>query len=107
MKTQMMVTLFGEDKPGIVARVTELLVANGGNLEESRMAILGGEFAAIMLVAVDEGKIDQLRVSLEKLSVEGITTTCKKTRAAQASVGHSTVTLSLRGADHEGIVHSV
>lgn len=107
MKTQLLVTLVGEDKPGIVARVTELFVANGANLEESRMAILGGEFAAIMLVVIDEAKIEQLRGSLNKLSAEGITTTCKQTRAAQANAGHSSVTLSLRGADHEGIVHSV
>src|SRR4051812_38699482 len=72
MKTQLLVTLFGEDKPGIVARVTELFVANGANLEESRMAILGGEFAAIMLVSIEADKVEALKSKLEKLSSEGI-----------------------------------
>jgi glycine cleavage system regulatory protein len=38
MKTQLLVTLVGEDKPGIVARVTAIFVDNGANLEESRLA---------------------------------------------------------------------
>jgi glycine cleavage system transcriptional repressor len=107
MKTQLLVTLFGEDKPGIVARVTELFVENGANLEESRMAILGGEFAAIMLVVADADKIAKLCQSLTKLSSEGIHTTCKQTKASQVSPGHEAFTVSLKGADHEGIVHTV
>jgi glycine cleavage system transcriptional repressor len=107
MKTQLLVTLVGEDKPGIVARVTAIFVDNGANLEESRMAILGGEFAAIMLVSVEEGKAEQLDKALQKLSSEGLTLTTKKTRKGEAAKGLEQYTLTLRGADHEGIVHSV
>ncbi|MBZ0186776.1 MAG: hypothetical protein K8F91_11050, partial [Candidatus Obscuribacterales bacterium] len=46
MNNQLLVTAVGEDRPGIVARVTEVLSGHGANLEASRMAILGGEFAA-------------------------------------------------------------
>ena len=107
MKTQLVVTSVGEDKPGIVARLTELFVDHGANLEESRMAILGGEFAAIMLVSLPEDKVEKLRGSLDKLTSEGLTVGCKQTRQSEKLKGRSSYTLSLQGADHEGIVHSV
>jgi glycine cleavage system transcriptional repressor len=109
MKTQLLVTSIGEDRPGIVARITEVFVKHGANLEESRMAILGGEFAAIMLVSVAEKQIPALQDALQKLKDEGLTITTKPTSGATAekTSGHGAYTLVLRGADHEGIVHTV
>ena len=39
------VTAVGADRPGIVAAVSRALYDVGGNIEDSRMAILGGHFA--------------------------------------------------------------
>ena len=47
----LVLTLTGPDRIGIVESVTGLLVARGGNVEMSRMARLGGEFAILMLVS--------------------------------------------------------
>src|SRR5438309_5307887 len=81
MKNQLLVTAVGEDRPGIVARLSEIFIKHGGNLEESRMAILGGEFAAIVLVSAPEGKMDALTQDLVKLKAEGIMITTKATHA--------------------------
>lgn len=109
MKTQLLVTSVGEDRPGIVAQLTEVFVKHGANLEESRMAILGGEFAAIMLVTVPDGKLQGLQDALQTLKKESITVTCKTTSgvATTAAKSHESYVLHLRGADHEGIVHRV
>lgn len=109
MRTQLLVTSVGEDRPGIVARLTEIFVANQANLEESRMAILGGEFAAIMLVSLPTEKESALAASLSKLQSEGISVVTKKTAQLKADrfEGYANFRLLLTGADHEGIVFRV
>lgn len=109
MRSQLLVTAVGEDRPGIVARLTEVFVAHAANLEESRMAILGGEFAAIMLVSLPEESLSALNKDLQKLQSEGITVTSKKTEALKADrfKSHVEYRVMLRGADHEGIVFRV
>ena len=52
MKTYLVVTITCPDRPGIVERLTELLVAHAANWEESRMARLGGDFAGIVKIGV-------------------------------------------------------
>jgi len=45
----------GQDRPGIVARLTRALFEQGCNLEESSMTRLKGEFAVLLLVTLPEG----------------------------------------------------
>ena len=45
-----MLTLVGEDQPGIVAQVTEALYKGGCNLGEASMIRLGGNFTIMMMV---------------------------------------------------------
>ncbi len=109
MRTQLLVTSIGEDRPGIVARLTEVFVANSANLEESRMAILGGEFAAIMLVSVATTNVPALEKDLAKLQTEGISATARRTEILDPNrfAGYGNFEIFLKGADHEGIVHKV
>ena len=52
MKSFLVVTITCPDRPAIVERVTDMVVAHGGNWEESRLARLGGDFAGIVMVSV-------------------------------------------------------
>jgi glycine cleavage system transcriptional repressor len=109
MKIQLMVTATGEDRPGIVARLTEVVVKHSGNLEASRMTILGGEFAAISLVTVPEEKAQALEHALSELKNDELTIFCKKTKqfSRDRYAGYSFYDIALTGADHEGIVHKI
>ena len=109
MKNQLLVTAIGEDRPGIVARLTEIVASKGGNLESSRMSLLGGEFAAISLVTVAPEKMDDLQHALDSLAKEGLTIVCKKTASHphERFADHAFYTIALTGADHEGIVHKI
>lgn len=51
-KKYLLLTAIGEDRPGIVERITRRIVNYAGNIEESRTARLGGEFAAFFLVSI-------------------------------------------------------
>lgn len=109
MRQQLLVTAVGEDRPGIVAHLAEVITHHGANLEESRMAILGGEFAAIVLVSVADDKVEELVKDLDGLKKESISITTKKTKPLSADrfKNYRSYELILTGADHEGIVHRV
>ena len=54
-----MVTLIGEDRPGIVARVTDCLYQHGCALGEASMMRIGGNFTIMMMVA-GEGELNSV-----------------------------------------------
>jgi len=109
MKTYLVVTLTCPDRPGIVDRVTEVIADCEANWEESRMAHLGGEFAGIVKISVEEENADRLAQALRSLANDDMTVVVKVTEsvAPESSVGSSIYRLNLTGADHEGIVHAV
>jgi glycine cleavage system regulatory protein len=109
MRTQLVVTITCPDRPGIVERITEVLVAQAANWEQSRMARLGGDFAGIVLVSVAPEKAEPLAAALRALAHEQMTVLVKPTQPAAGGALPSGTLYELRltGADHEGIVHKV
>ncbi len=47
----LVVTAIGQDHPGIVRSFTKTITEHDCNIEDSRMSILGGEFAMILLLS--------------------------------------------------------
>jgi glycine cleavage system transcriptional repressor len=109
MQKNFVLTLTGPDRIGIVDRVTGLLFGRGGNVETSRMARLGGEFAVLMLVSMPEDRYVGLDGDLQGLIGEGykISTTPSERTYAEATVGWLPYRIEVEGADHEGIIHEV
>jgi glycine cleavage system transcriptional repressor len=109
MQKNFVLTVSGPDKIGIVERVTGMLFAQGGNVETSRMARLGGEFAILMLVSMPEGRIAGLDGDLETLVVDGYKVTTTPTAQTHAGVraGWLPYRIEVEGADDEGIIHEV
>jgi glycine cleavage system transcriptional repressor len=62
-----MLTLVGRDKPGIVAKITSALFANGAQLGEASMMRLGGNFT-IMLMVKSEQDVVQLEQDIAIIS---------------------------------------
>ncbi len=56
-----MLTVVGEDRPGIVAKVTAALFEGGCNLGEASMMRLGGNFTIMLMVACKERDAEALR----------------------------------------------
>jgi glycine cleavage system transcriptional repressor len=109
MQRNLVLTLTGPDRIGIVENVTGLLVARGGNVEVSRMARLGGEFAILMLVSIPAERVAGLETDLESLSAHGykVTTTLVQQTHAEAHPGWLPYRIEVHGADHEGIIQEV
>lgn len=101
-------TLSGPDRVGIVDEITSSLLELGGNIETSRMARLGGEFAILMLVTLPEGKDEQLQLATRELIGRGYKVTAVPTRTNGGPIAEARpYLLEVQGADHEGIVHKI
>lgn len=103
------VTSIGRDRPGIVAAISGALHELGGNIEDSRMAILGGHFAVMLIVEVpaDLGA-ERLESRLAEAGGElGLDAITVNEVAPGAQSARPTHVVSVYGADHPGIVHAV
>lgn len=109
MRSNLVLTVTGADRVGIVEEVTKVLLDLGGNVETSRMARLGGEFAMLMLVSLAEEQLTALDGMLADLTARGYTVATALTQRsyAEAHPGWSAHRIDVQGADHEGIVHEI
>ena len=106
MGTSLVVTVIGNDRPGIVERLSEVVLAAGANWEESRMARLAGKFAGILRISVAAANADPLASGLRALSSDGLTIVVESS-AETATEAFRTVRLDLVGNDHPGIVRDI
>ncbi|HEX6550760.1 MAG TPA: glycine cleavage system protein R [Gammaproteobacteria bacterium] len=63
----MVVSALGEDRPGILHDFARAVRDCGCNVAESRMTVLGGEFAMLLLVSGNWNNITKLEGTLPKL----------------------------------------
>ena len=105
------VTAIGRDRPGIVAAITGVLFDLGGNVEDSRMSILRGHFAVMLIVELPAGaereRLDSgLAEVRERLGLEAVSVS-EVEDVKPADDGGASHVLTVYGADHPGIVHRV
>lgn len=103
---ELAVTAIGADRPGIIARVTGVLRDHGGNLEDSSMTILGGQFAIMLLVSAAAGA-SELEATLAEATADlGLFVAVREIGEGHASAPPTHV-LSAYGSDRPGIVHAL
>jgi len=104
--TQLIVlSTIGTDRTGVVQDITKVILACGGNIEESRMTTLGSEFAMLMLVSGNWHTLTKLEKDLEKLC-EGnnLTFAIRKTGERVVKVDRMPYAVDVVSLDHQGIV---
>src|SRR6266536_3588833 len=72
MERLLVMTVIGQDRPGLVDTVAGLVAEHGGNWLESRMSRLGGQFAGILRVEVPADKEAALVLALKGLEARGL-----------------------------------
>jgi len=108
MSKNIVLTLTGKDKIGLVDHVTSVVVKRGGNVEASRMAHLGGEFAMLMLVTLADDQFADLDADFQGLRAEGYQAALIQTEdESKKFSGWLPYEIEVTGADHEGIIHEV
>jgi glycine cleavage system transcriptional repressor len=61
-------TALGTDRPGLVDEASHFIFEQGGNIEDSRMVNLRGQFAIMLLVAGSEQTLAKLRDGLTRFA---------------------------------------
>jgi glycine cleavage system regulatory protein len=107
MTTFLVLTVIGEDRPGLVETVSEVLNVQGGNWQESRMACLAGKFAGILLASVPDQNVATVISKLEELESQGLKVVVEKSASNATAKSYRSLTLNLVGQDHPGIVHDI
>ncbi len=102
--TRNVLTLVGPDKPGIIEVISGTLSGQGFNIEDSRMSILGGEFAMILLVS---GPSSAAHLIPEMEEASGMTIQCRDTRPKPETPPGVPYLVYGYSMDHPGIVHAL
>jgi len=102
-----MVTLIGKDRPGIVSHVTAALYEGGGNLGETSMMRLGGNFSIMMMVEFSGRKKELHDVLCSVTDSMGLHLHIDKIDAKLHAHRIPDVRVSVYGADRAGIVSKV
>lgn len=105
---QLVISALGEDRPGIVNDLSHAIYQLGCSISDSRMTILGGEFAMLLLVegpwnqlAKFEGQIKELEKKL------GMTIVSRHTQRLPALGDKLPYSVEVVSLDHPGIVHKL
>ncbi len=108
MKKYFVISALGKDRPGIVNQLSRAILESGCNLEDSRMTVLGGEFALILMVSGHWGAITRLERQVPVLEQKlELTILAKHTEPRAAAQDKVPYTVDVVSMDHPGIVHEI
>lgn len=99
-------TLIGDDRPGLVDSLAQVVKQHNGNWLESRLANLAGKFSGIVLVAIPADQTNNFENAILDLKDSGLSV-----RATKASdykyAGRHTETMRVLANDRPGILSEV
>ena len=72
MSVSLVLTLIGEDRPGLVGLLSQTVAEHDGNWLESRMSRMAGRFAGILRASVPVASADALVAALSALESHGL-----------------------------------
>ena len=108
MSQKLVITTLGEDRPGIVNELSNALLTHQLNIEDSRMSILGGEFAILLLVTGSEQAITKfIDTKQETEATLNLALTVKATTTPVQSEALIPYDVEVIAIDHPGIVHKL
>jgi glycine cleavage system transcriptional repressor len=108
MKRLLVISALGEDRPGIVDDLSQLILDAGCNIEDSRAAVLGGEFAVMLMVSGLWNQVAKLEAALPKSAETlGMQIFCRRTDARGAQADRLPYMIEVVALDHPGIVHNL
>ena len=101
------ITVLGHDRPGIIADVTGVLAALGGNLEDTTMTLLRGHFAMTLIVACPQPPAEVERALRAMTANSGLMVSVREVPPEASVASGSPYLLTVHGADRPGIVSAV
>ena len=107
MAAYLVLTVLGEDRPGLVEAVSQAIAAHGGNWLESRMSRLAGKFAGILRASVPEIQTEALTEALRHLELQGLRVLIEWSDNDEPARAYQLFKLYLIGTDRVGIIRDI
>jgi glycine cleavage system regulatory protein len=102
----LVLTILGDDRPGLVSAVSAPISAHGASWERSEMSRLAGKFAGIVVVSVPSDRLDALVAELTALESQGLQVIVESTHEPAPHL-FQRLHLDLLGSDRSGIVAEI
>lgn len=99
-------TVLGDDRPGLVSALSAPIKAHGASWERSQMSRLAGKFAGIVVVSVATNRSDALVADLTAVRSQGLQIVLERTDEPVERESLR-LNLDLLGADRPGIVAEI
>ena len=109
MKRFMILFSVGKDRPGIVHDVSTFLFEHGANIEDSRMAALGGRFSIMTLFSCSPEQFETIQGALSHLVNLGFEVSLHEAEDPTTNPKEAALPLKFEvtAMDHPGIVRKV
>jgi glycine cleavage system regulatory protein len=107
MRSALVMTIIGQDRPGLVESVARVVAEHGGNWLESRMSRLGGQFAGILRIELSPDQEKPLVEALRQLSEQGLNLVVHPDRQPVPAGEGKLNLLEVVGHDRPGIVRQI
>ncbi len=107
-KKYLVISAIGQDRPGLVDSLSQTFLECGCNIEDSRMTVLGSEFAIVVLISGNWNNIAKLQEQLPQLAGQlDMLFNWKDTVPRPASESALPYLVEVVSIDHPGIVHTL
>ena len=108
MTANLVMTIIGPDRPGLVETLASIITSHGGNWLESRMGHLGGQFAGILRVQAPEASVESITRELRELESDRLTVVVNRGQSHDFNdSSRKTMALEIIGLDRPGIVAEI
>ncbi|HEY0946401.1 MAG TPA: ACT domain-containing protein [Opitutaceae bacterium] len=107
MFKNLVMTVLGADRPGLVEMMATQVAEHGGNWLESRMCRLGGQFAGIVRVEVPAERAADLVKALQALESRGLVVAPTDTAGLEQVPAGTPAVVEVVGQDRPGILRQV
>ena len=104
----LVISALGRDHPGIVDALSGAILDHGCNIRDSRMTVLGGEFAVLLMVEGPWNTLAKIENALPELESElGMTIVAKRTEGRSNTRNLLPYAVEVVSLDHPGIVKNL
>ncbi len=110
MTTKLVISALGADRAGIVDELSNIIYTHELNIEDSRMTVLGGEFAILLLVSGKQSALEQLQAKatdIEQALQMRLLIKPTTESAPAPAVNSIPYSVEVAAIDHPGIVSNI
>ena len=103
MMKKIILNAFGEDRPGLVSKITKVISSKNANIETSKMVQLESDFTLLMLIEINSEDVKLLVQELN--NIENLEVNFKETDLKEKKNKYNEYSFKVNVADSEGIIY--